>query len=60
MEDTQHFSWMCKIESGSLCHYTVPSIASRMPDSSPTNVSSILVFSTPPTEDDDFRGKGNY
>ncbi|XP_043466399.1 vacuolar protein sorting-associated protein 13B [Leptopilina heterotoma] len=59
VQDTQHFSWMCKIESGTLCHYTVPTVASRMPDSSPTNVSSILVFSTPPTEDDDFREKDN-
>lgn len=43
--NTYHFTWICEVESNATCHYSLPSISSRLPDTPVTNASNILLFS---------------
>ncbi|XP_029039570.2 vacuolar protein sorting-associated protein 13B isoform X3 [Osmia bicornis bicornis] len=43
--DTSHFAWICEIESNASCHYTIPSVSNRLPDTPVANTSNVLLFS---------------
>ncbi|KZC08609.1 Vacuolar protein sorting-associated protein 13B [Dufourea novaeangliae] len=43
--DTSHFTWVCEVESGATCHYSIPSISNRLPDVPVSVASNVLLFS---------------
>ncbi|XP_076241466.1 vacuolar protein sorting 13B [Calliopsis andreniformis] len=43
--DTQHFTWICEVESNATCHYSLPSISNRLPDAPIITASNVLLFS---------------
>ncbi|XP_076678481.1 vacuolar protein sorting 13B isoform X2 [Andrena cerasifolii] len=43
--DTSHFTWICEVESSATCHYSLPSISNRLPDTPVPNIANILLFS---------------
>ncbi|XP_066581689.1 intermembrane lipid transfer protein VPS13B isoform X2 [Prorops nasuta] len=53
IKDAAHFSWMCKIETGATCHYSLPSFGSRLPDTPTIENSNILLLAILPTHNKD-------
>ncbi|XP_076376736.1 vacuolar protein sorting 13B isoform X1 [Megalopta genalis] len=45
MPDTGHFTWICEVESGASCHYSIPTVSNRLPDAPVSTVSNVLLFS---------------
>ncbi|XP_015594814.1 vacuolar protein sorting-associated protein 13B isoform X2 [Cephus cinctus] len=51
ISETPHFSWICEVENGGTCHYSLPAVGSRLPDTSaPINTTILL---TAASNDDD-------
>ncbi|XP_046469502.1 intermembrane lipid transfer protein VPS13B isoform X2 [Neodiprion pinetum] len=45
LAEIPHFSWICEIESGGSCHYSLPAIGSRLPDSPALSTTPLLLLS---------------
>ncbi|XP_076165604.1 vacuolar protein sorting 13B isoform X1 [Ptiloglossa arizonensis] len=43
--DIFHFTWICEIESNATCHYSIPSVSNRLPDTPVSNASNVVLFS---------------
>ncbi|XP_012288372.1 vacuolar protein sorting-associated protein 13B [Orussus abietinus] len=43
--DSEHFSWMCEVESGCSSHYSTPIVGSKLPDSPSNNSTTKLLLS---------------
>ncbi|KAK2583878.1 hypothetical protein KPH14_001152 [Odynerus spinipes] len=46
--DVPHFAWICEVESGATCYYSLPCIGNRLPDTPIPATSNILLLSALP------------
>ncbi|XP_015175870.1 PREDICTED: vacuolar protein sorting-associated protein 13B isoform X1 [Polistes dominula] len=46
--DAPHFTWICEVETGATCHYSLPCIGNRLPDTPAPTTSNILLLSALP------------
>lgn len=44
LSETPQFSWICDVESGGSCHYSLPAVGSRLPDSPALSVTPLLLL----------------
>ncbi|XP_017781523.1 PREDICTED: vacuolar protein sorting-associated protein 13B [Nicrophorus vespilloides] len=49
--DCEHFSWICSVDDGKSCYYTMPVIAEKFPDLPQQNYYETLVFASDPESD---------
>lgn len=45
LAETPHFSWIYDVESSNSCHYSLPAVGSRLPDSPALSVTPLLLLS---------------
>jgi len=57
LADSAHFTWICEIDSGGTFHYSLPCVSNRLPDTTVSNASNVLLFST--VHNDQVVGKEN-
>ncbi|XP_047349792.1 vacuolar protein sorting-associated protein 13B isoform X2 [Vespa velutina] len=57
VSDTSHFAWICEVETGAACHYSLPCIGNRLPDTSVPTTCNILLLSALPNNDEAIQRK---
>lgn len=44
LPDTQHFTWRCHVKSKHSCHYSMPTLGSKIPDLPNGNDKSVMML----------------
>lgn len=55
--DAPHFAWICEVETGATCHYSLPCIGNRLPDTPVPTTCNILLLSALPNNDEAMQRK---
>lgn len=56
LSESAHFSWICDVESGGSCHYSLPAIGNRLPDSPALSVVPLLLLTAIPNNGNPISG----
>ncbi|XP_012268331.2 intermembrane lipid transfer protein VPS13B isoform X1 [Athalia rosae] len=46
LAESPQFSWICDVESGGSCHYSLPAVGSRLPDSPALSITPLLLLTS--------------